>query len=148
VTSDLAYRPLPAERLSDPGVRARIEECERAARQHCREFAEPVDQRQSFRKGVDAKVVAVLQLGRLPAGTTLERVCRFIDPGGSMVTTLRSPVTVPPSMPPDMTLSSSCVMNLGPGTREGTWTVEFEVNGERASVLHFEVLAGPGAGSA
>jgi hypothetical protein len=42
---------------------------------------------------------------------------------------------------------STCVMNLLPATREGTWTVEFDIGGERAAVLRFEVLAGPGARS-
>jgi hypothetical protein len=148
MASDLTFRPIPAERLADPAVRAAAEECERAGRQHCREYATPTDQRQSFTKGVDRKAVAVLQLGRLPAGTTkVETACRFTDPTGSTAVTLRNPIAVPPGMPPTMVLTSTCLMTFETGTREGNWTVEFDVNGERASVLRFEVLAGPGAGS-
>jgi hypothetical protein len=149
MTTDLAFRPIPAERLADPAVRAAAEACERAGRPHCREYVVATDQRQSFKKGLDPKALAVLQLGQLSAGeATYEVACRFVDPAGSAVTTLRHPVVAPPGLPPGTVMTSSCVMNLTPGTQEGGWTVEFDVNGERAAVLRFEVLAAAGAGSA
>src|SRR5689334_17946085 len=115
MASDLAYRPIPPERLADPAIRAAAEACERAGGQHCREYVTPTAERQSFRKGVDPKAVAILQLGRLPAGvTTFETTCRFVDPAGSSVTTLRNPITAPPGMPPWAVLTTSCVMNLMP----------------------------------
>ncbi len=147
MASDLAHHPLSAAQLANPGVHAAVEGCERAGRPHCREYSGPADQRRSFTKGVDPKAVAVIQLGRLQGGTTLESVCRFTDPTGNTTATLRNPIPVPPGMPPEMALTSTCVMNLQPATREGSWTVEFDINGERASVLRFEVLAGPGARS-
>ena len=145
VTSGLAYHPLPAERLADPGVRATIEACEREGRQHCREYEEPADERRSFTKGVDREAMAVLQLGRLPAGTAHEAACRLLDPTGRVAGRSREPIPVPPA--PGSTLSFSCALDLGPATPEGRWTAEFDLDGARVAALPFEVLAGPRARS-
>ena len=147
LTSALVYRPLTAERLADPGMRAAVEQCERTGKDHCREYAVPGEKRQSFTKGADPKVVATFVVGGTRPGL-LVAGCNFIGPAGITEGTVDIPgITVPPGLPPSQTLTLTCPMELLPTTPTGTWRVELSLNGQRVSVLPFAVLAGASPGS-
>jgi hypothetical protein len=148
LTSGLVYRPLPAERLADPGMRAAVEGCERAGKEHCREYAVPGEKRQDFTKGADPAVVATFAVGGAAPGL-LVAGCDFIDPAGIPERVVDIPgLTVPPGLPSDQTLTLTCPMELSPTTPEGAWRVELSLDGRRAAVLPFRVLAAAGPGPA
>ena len=95
LTSGLRSRPFTAEELADPVARSIVEQCERAGGAGCREKDTPETPRRRFVKGVDPRVIALFRLRRLTPGASYEKVCRVLDPFGSVVMTMRSTLTMP-----------------------------------------------------
>lgn len=146
LTSAIEYRPLTADDLARPGVRAGVEHCEKIGEVHCREDKRPRDRRTSFTAGVDPSVVAMLGIARLTPGAVYGMECRLIDPAGAVVSASpRAEVTPPPAAGPDAAILQICEFSLPARGTTGRWNVELAIDGRPVYALPFELSAGPGA---
>ncbi len=142
VSTGLAYRPLPAARLADPGMRAGVQQCEASGKPHCREYGVPGKPQESFTEGVDPQIVAAFVVGGMKPGL-VSADCRFIGPTGEPEVIVGIPdLDVPSGLPADQTLTLSCPLKLDSTVPAGTGRVELWLNGHLASSLPFTVKGG------
>jgi hypothetical protein len=130
------YEPVD---LGVPGRRALVRRCEESRREGCRLRWSPRDRRTSFAKGADRQVLALVSLADRPPGAAHAVACRFRDPSGEEVATVRLRVNVPLDTPPGSVVSFPCALALDPGAPTGPWRMELLVDGRREVTLPFAV---------
>jgi len=134
--SELVWKPLSQERLTNSMVQSQVAACERESRPHCTEFESVAAWRTTFSQAREAHILVLVRLTAVQPERDYECSTYWYGPDGRLarrVSTIAR--TVESSGRGVAWLSSAEPSKLA----VGRWRVEVRVNGEAVDNLSFDV---------